>query len=162
MTLIPPKFFGAVAFVLTLIGTDDLSHSCSHRYFTQNLTFAFVFAILKLSNSEIVSFRFALIFVSMVIPKTKFMYVPFSGKVSRLKYPPYCETGVAIPLSHCVSCDIADYCSYTPTSFLKNGLSQSKERANKGASQEKLASKAYRAIGGIARNSIANRTIVGH
>ena len=38
--------------------------------------------------------------------------------------PPYRETGVAIPLSHCVSCGIADYCCYTPTSFRKNGLSQ--------------------------------------
>ena len=31
--------------------------------------------------------------------------------------PPYRETGVAIPLSHCVSCSIADYRCYTPTSF---------------------------------------------
>ena len=43
--------------------------------------------------------------------------------------PPYRETGVAIPLSHCLSCGIADYRCYTPTSFLKNGLSQSKDRA---------------------------------
>ena len=48
--------------------------------------------------------------------------------VARLKYPPpYRETGVAIPLSHCVSCGIADYRCYTPTSFLKNGRSQSKQ-----------------------------------
>ena len=46
--------------------------------------------------------------------------------------PPYRETGVAIPLSHCASCGIADYRCYTPTSFLKNGLSQSKDRTNKG------------------------------
>ena len=39
--------------------------------------------------------------------------------VTRPKYPPpYRETSVAIPLSHCVSCGIADYRSYTPTSFL--------------------------------------------
>ena len=31
-----------------------------------------------------------------------------------------------------------------------------------GVSQQKLASEAYRAIGGVARNSIANRAIVGH
>ena len=31
-----------------------------------------------------------------------------------------------------------------------------------GASQKKLASEAYRAIGGVARNSIANRATVGH
>ena len=41
--------------------------------------------------------------------------------------PPYRDTGVAIPLSHCVSCGIADYRCYTPISFLKNGLSQSKQ-----------------------------------
>ena len=54
----------------------------------------------------------------------------FRDVVTRPKYPsappPYRETGVAIPLSHCVSCGIADQCCYTPTSFLnKNGLSQS-------------------------------------
>ena len=32
----------------------------------------------------------------------------------------------------------------------------------RGVSQKKLASEAYRAIGGVARNSIANRVIVGH
>ena len=42
--------------------------------------------------------------------------------------PPHRGTGVAIPLSHCVSCGIADYSCYTPTSFLKNGLSRSKDR----------------------------------
>ena len=78
------------------------------------------------------------------------------------KYPPYRETGVAIPLSHCDSYGIADYRCYSPTSFRKNGLSQSKNRPNKGVSQKKLASEAYRAIGGVARNSIANRAIVGH
>ena len=76
--------------------------------------------------------------------------------------PPYRETSVAIPLSHCVSCGATDYCCYTPTSFRQSGLSQSKDRPNKGASQKKIASEAYRAIGGIARNSIANRAIVGH
>ena len=64
--LIPPKCFVAVAFVLVLIGTRLLSHSRSHRYFTPNFTFAFAFLILKLNNSEIVLFRFALFFVSMV------------------------------------------------------------------------------------------------
>ena len=41
--------------------------------------------------------------------------------------PPYRETGVAIPLSHCVSCGIADYRCYTPTSFRKRGLSPSRK-----------------------------------
>ena len=39
--------------------------------------------------------------------------------MTRPKYPPYRETGVAIPLSHFVSCGIADYPCYTPTSFHK-------------------------------------------
>ena len=82
--------------------------------------------------------------------------------VTRPKYPPYRETGVAIPLSHCVSCRIADYRCYTPTPVRKSGLSQSNDRPNEGVSQKKLASDAYRAIGGVARNSIANRAIVGH
>ena len=82
--------------------------------------------------------------------------------VTRPKYPPYRETGVAIPLSHCDSYGIADYRCYTPTSFLKNGLSQSNDKPNKGVSQKKLASEAYRAIGGVARNSITYRAIVGH
>ena len=41
-------------------------HSCPHRYFTPNYTFAFAFVILKVINSEIIFFRFALISVSMV------------------------------------------------------------------------------------------------
>ena len=51
--------------------------------------------------------------------------------------PPYRETGVAIPLSHCISCGIADYRCYTPTSFRKDGLSQAKDRPNKGGIAEK-------------------------
>ena len=87
----------------------------------------------------------------------------FVSLVTRPKYPPpYRETSVAIPLSHCVSCGIADYRCYTPTSVHKSGLSQSKDRPNKGVWQKKLASEAYRAIGGVARNSIANRAIAGH
>ena len=48
------------------------------------------------------------------------------------------------------------------TSFCKNGLSQSKTDLTRGLSQEELASEAYRATSGVARNSIANRAIVGH
>ena len=48
--------------------TDDLSHSCPHRYFTPNYTFAFAFVILKVINSKIIVFRFALISVSMAVP----------------------------------------------------------------------------------------------
>ena len=81
--------------------------------------------------------------------------------VTRPKYPPppsrdKCRN----TLSHCVSCGIGDYRCYTPPhSFLQHGLSQSKDRPNKGGIAEKLASEAYRAIGGVARNSIANRAI---
>ena len=88
--------------------------------------------------------------------------VQLPSLVTRPKYPPYSETGVAIPLSHYVSCGVADYRCYTPTSLCQNGLSQSKTDLTRRASQEKLASEAYRAIGGVARNSIANRAIVGH
>ena len=51
---------------MILIGTNDLSHSCSHRYSTPYFTFAFAFVILKVTDSEIILFRFALISVSMV------------------------------------------------------------------------------------------------
>ena len=81
---------------------------------------------------------------------------------TRTTHPPYRETGVAKPLSHCVSCGIADYRCYTPTSFCKNGLSQSKLDLTRGVSQKELGSEAYRATGGVARNSIANRAPVGH
>ena len=64
---------------------------------------------------------------------------------TRLIPPSHCETPVALcllwyhrpPLLH-------------PTSFRRNGLSRSKGRPWRGASQKKLASEAYRAIGGIA------------
>ena len=86
--------------------------------------------------------------------------------VTRPKYPPpppYQETGVAMPLSHCVFGGIAYYRCYTPTSFRKCGLSQSKDRPNKGGiAEEACPPEAYRARGGVARNSIANRAIVGH
>ena len=73
------------------------------------------------------------------------------------------ETGVAISLSHCVSYGIADYCCYTPTSFrIKMAYRNPKTDLSRGLSQKKLASEDYRAIGGVARNSIANRALVGH
>ena len=82
--------------------------------------------------------------------------------LTRPKYPPYRETGVAIPLSPCVSCGIADYRCYTPLLSLKMAYRNPKTDLSRGVSQKKLASEAYRAIEGVARNSIANRTIVGH
>ena len=57
-----------------------------------------------------------------------------------------------------------DYHCYTPTSFLKDGLSQAKDRPwsmhGGGVPQKKLASEPYRAIGGIAGDRIANCAIV--
>ena len=64
--LIPRKYSFAFAFVMILIGADDLSHSCSYKHFTPNFTFAFAFVILKVIYSEIILFRFAFISVSMV------------------------------------------------------------------------------------------------
>ena len=60
MTLIPRKYSFAFAFVLKLIGSDDLSHSCSHRYFTPNFTFHFRFRNSEgnLFEDHIVSLRF--------------------------------------------------------------------------------------------------------
>ena len=78
--------------------------------------------------------------------------------VTRPKYPPpYRETGVAIPLSHCFLW-YRRLSLLHPHFFLKNGLSQSEDRPNNGG----IAEKTYRVIGGVARNSIANRAIVGH
>ena len=73
----------------------------------------------------------------------------FTHLVIRRKYPPYRETPVAQPLSHCVFCGIVDYRCYTPTSFRKNGLSQSKNSPWV-VSQQKLASEAYRTTRGVA------------
>ena len=74
--------------------------------------------------------------------------------------PPYRETGVAMPLSHCVSCGIADCRCYTPLLSVKMAYRGPKTDLTRGASQKKLASEAYRAIGGVTRNSISNRAIV--
>ena len=64
---------------------------------------------------------------------------------------------------HCVSCGITDYRCCTPTSFLKKmAYRNPKTGLTRGASQNKLASEAYRAIGVVARNSLANRAIMGH
>ena len=56
---IPPKYFVAFTFIMILIGTHDLSHSCSHRYFTPYFVFDFAFVILKVGSfgKHIVSLR---------------------------------------------------------------------------------------------------------
>ena len=61
----------------------------------------------------------------------------FQGLSDPTEIPPLSRTGVAIPLSHCVFCGIADYRCYTPNSFRKSGLSQSKERPWEGGIAEK-------------------------
>ena len=61
--LIPRKYFFAFA---DINWTDDLSHSCPHRYFTPNYTFAFAFVILKAIIRKSYCFASALISVSMV------------------------------------------------------------------------------------------------
>ena len=62
--------------ICRIIATDDLSHSCSHRYLTPNFTFAFAFVILKVINLEMMLFRCALISVSMVfcLPWSFFLF----------------------------------------------------------------------------------------
>ena len=74
-----------------------------------------------------------------VRPKEKSLF--FSGVLAFLPNK-HLVTRPNAPLSHCVSCGIADYRCYTPTSFLKNARSQStKTGLTRGVSQKKLASK---------------------
>ena len=75
MKVIPRKNFVRFRFRTDINWTDDLSHSCPHRYFTPNFTFAFAFVILKVINSEIMLFRFALLSVS-VVSKEAQLYRP--------------------------------------------------------------------------------------
>ena len=80
---------------------------------------------------------------------------------TKIPPPPPGETGVAISLSHCVPVP-QTIAAIILLLSVKNGLWQSKTDLTRGASQKKLATEAYRAIGGVARNSIANHAIVGH
>ena len=66
-----PKIVVRFRFRIDINWADDLLHSCSHRGFNPNFTFAFAFVILKVINSEIILFRFALVSVSMVIPSKR-------------------------------------------------------------------------------------------
>ena len=63
--------------------------------------------------------------------------------VTRPKYPPppHRETSAAIPVSHCISCGIADYRCYTPTSFKKNGYRNPKIGLTRGYRRKSLALK---------------------
>ena len=55
-----PDLFFRFRFRIDIHWTDDLSHSCPHRYFSPNFTFAFAFVILKVINSETILFRYFL------------------------------------------------------------------------------------------------------
>ena len=72
----------------------------------------------------------------------------FLSDPTEIPPPSYHETSVAIPLSHCVSCGIADYRCYTPTFFHTMAYCSPKTDLTRGVSQTKLASEAYRALGG--------------
>ena len=67
MKINPPKISVRFRFRININWTDDLSHSCPHRYFTPNFSYAFAFVILKVINLEIILFCFALVSVSMVL-----------------------------------------------------------------------------------------------
>ena len=83
-----PKIFVRFRFRIDINWTDDLSHSYPHRYFTPNSTLAFAFVILKVINSVIILFRFALMSVSMVVrrtpaPTANFQHIRSCGKENR-------------------------------------------------------------------------------
>ena len=83
----------------------------------------------------------------------------------RPKYPPYRETGVAIPCRTVFPVALQTIAATPPLLSVKmayRGLKSQKTDLTRGASQQRLASEAYRAIGGVARNSIANRAVVGY
>ena len=91
-------------------------------------------------------------------------FSPTSGLSGPTKIPPppYRETGVAIPLSDCVPV-VSQTIAATPQLLsVKMAYRSPKTDLTRGISQKKLASEAYRAVGGVARNSIANRAKVGH
>ena len=82
--------------------------------------------------------------------------------LTRPKWPPYRETPVALPLWHCFL-----WCSQTIAATpqllsIETAYRSPKTGLGGRVSQKRLASEAYRVLGGIACNSIANRAIVGH
>ena len=108
---------------------------------------------MRVKFAEQITEKFAAIILKFTRPKylvTRPKYPPTPIARQVLQYP--CRTVFPV-----VSQTI------TPTVFLKKGLSQSKDSLSKRwVSQKKLASEAYRAAAGVARNSIANRAFVGH
>ena len=85
---------------------------------------------------------------------------PLESLVTRLKYHPYRETSVAIPLSHCVPV-VSQTVTATPP-LLSVKMADRNPKAGLGVerSQKKLASEAYRAMGGVARNSTPRFLII--
>ena len=77
-----PKILFRFRFRIDINWTDDLSHSCPHRYFTPNFTFAFAFVTLKVINSEIILFRFGLVSVSLEVVASVPAVQPTLGKKS--------------------------------------------------------------------------------
>ena len=80
----------------------------------------------------------------------------FPNVVTRPKYPPYWETGVATPLSQ------QTFAATLPLLSVKMVYGNPKTGLERRVLQKELASEVYRAIGGVARKSITNRAIVGH
>ena len=64
--------------------------------------------------------------------------------MTRPKCPPYRETPVARPLSHCAFCGVAEYRCYTPTSSMQMAYRNPKTGLGERASQKKFASETFR------------------
>ena len=72
---------------------------------------------------------------------------------------------IARPLSHCISSGPVvsqTIAAARPLLSMRMNYRNPKTGLRRRVSQRKLASEAYRAKGGVARNSIANRALVGH
>ena len=65
-----------------------------------------------------------------------------------------------MPLPHCVSCGVTGYGMAATPPLLSVKMADRSPTTDL-ERQKKLASEAYRAIRGVARNSIANRAMVG-
>ena len=80
--------------------------------------------------------------------------------VTRPKYPPYSET--QYPCRTVFSVVSQTIAAIPPLLSVEVAYRNPKTGLTRRVSQKKLAPEAYGAIGGVARNSIANRAIVGH
>ena len=80
--------------------------------------------------------------------------------VTRLKYPPIVRQVQQYPCRTVFLVASQAIAATPPLLSVKVAYHCPKTGLTRGASQKKLASEAYRAIGGVARNSIANRAAV--